>query len=69
MPQNVLFIFGTRLEPIKLCPVTKVGQPLDDPAVYQQMARRHDPYRNSRASGMIAALLAARLTLAPLAAV
>ena len=69
MPLNVLLIFGTRLEAIKLCPVTEVGHLLDDPAAYQQMARRHDPYGDSRASGMIAAFPAACLTLAPLAAV
>jgi UDP-N-acetylglucosamine 2-epimerase (non-hydrolysing) len=41
---------------------------LNDPADYHQMARRHNPYGDGQASGMIASFLAEHLTRAPLTA-
>jgi UDP-N-acetylglucosamine 2-epimerase (non-hydrolysing) len=49
--------------------VDEVERLLDDPAAYHQMARRHNPYGDGRASGMIASFLAEYLTHAPLTAV
>lgn len=49
--------------------VEEVERLLDDPAAYHQMARRHNPYGDGRASGMIASFLAEHLTHAPLTAV
>jgi UDP-N-acetylglucosamine 2-epimerase (non-hydrolysing) len=49
--------------------IDAVERLLDDPVAYQQMARRHNPYGDGRASEMIAAFLAERLTRVPVAAV
>ena len=45
--------------------VDEVERLLDDPAAYHQMARRHNPYGDGRASEMIASFLAEHLTHAP----
>jgi UDP-N-acetylglucosamine 2-epimerase (non-hydrolysing) len=48
--------------------VEEAARLLNDPAVYHQMARRHNPYGEGQASGMIASFLAEHLTHASLTA-